>query len=200
PIIIGGSGNPDKDPEVLERAAEVSEGERCMINSASLNSDYKRVARACMEYGHIVLAFTSMDLNDQKTLNRYLFEMGIEKKDMLMDPTTAALGYGLEYSFTIMERVRLAGLKGDEDLQQPISSGTTNAWGAREAWMKNPEWGTRMKRGPLWEAVTALTLSLAGSDVFMMMNPLAVKLFKKMIDTLTSNEKSKIRARDWISM
>jgi acetyl-CoA decarbonylase/synthase complex subunit delta len=193
PIIIGGSGNPDKDPEILEKAAEVAEGERVMLNSASMNLDYKRVSQAAMDHGHVVLSWTQLDINDQKTLNRHLFEMGVVPEDMLIDPTTAALGYGLEYSFSMMERMRLAGLKGDTDLQCPIASGTTNAWGAREAWMKESPtegetWGDRMKRGPLWEAVSALTLGLAGCDLFMMMCPASVHLFREMITQLSESQ------------
>ncbi len=201
PIMIGGSGNPDKDPEILEKAAEVAEGERCVINSASMSLDYKRIAKACLDYGHVVLSWTSLDINDQKTLNKYLIDVGMKREDIIMDPTTAALGYGLEYSFSIMERIRLAALKGDKDLQMPIASGTTNAWGAREAWMENPEWGDREKRGPLWEAVTALTLCLAGSDLFMMMNPTAMQLFKDTIKCLCGfKETGPLDIKDWIGM
>ena len=95
PIMIGGSGNPDKDPEVLEKAAEAAEGERCVINSASMSMDYKRIGKACLDHGHVVLSWTSLDINDQKTLNKYLMDLGIKREDMIMDPTTAALGYGL---------------------------------------------------------------------------------------------------------
>lgn len=203
PIIIGGSGNPEKDPEVLEKAAEAAEGERVMLNSASLNLDYKRVAKAALDYGHVVLSWTQLDINDQKTLNRHLFELGVKKDDMLIDPTTAALGYGLEYSFSIMERIRLSALKGDKDLQCPIASGTTNAWGAREAWMKESPiegetWGDRMKRGPLWEAVSALSLGLAGCDLFMMMCPTSVELFKEMTNQL-SHDHEMTPAENWLS-
>ncbi|MGD2073038.1 MAG: CO dehydrogenase/acetyl-CoA synthase subunit delta, partial [Candidatus Thorarchaeota archaeon] len=130
PIVIGGSGNPNKDPEILEKAAEVAEGERVMLNSASMNLDYKKVGQAGLDHDHVVLSWTQLDINDQKTLNRHLFDLGVERENMLIDPTTAALGYGLEYSFSMMERMRLAALKGDTDLQCPIASGTTNAWGA----------------------------------------------------------------------
>ena len=203
PIVIGGSGNPDKDPEVLEKAAAVAEGERVMLNSASLNLDYKRVAKAAMDYGHVLLSWTQLDINDQKTLNRHLFDMGVQRENMLIDPTTAALGYGLEYSFSMMERMRGAALKGDKDLQCPIASGTTNAWGAREAWMKESPiegetWGDRMKRGPLWEAVSALTLGLAGCNLFMMMCPTSVQLFREMIAQLSEDKEMK-PAADWIT-
>ena len=36
-----------------------------------------------------------------------------------MDPTSAALGYGLEYSFSVMERIRYAGLMGDRETPVP---------------------------------------------------------------------------------
>jgi acetyl-CoA decarbonylase/synthase complex subunit delta len=203
PIIIGGSGNPDKDPGILQKAAEVAEGERVMLNSASMNLDYKKVGQAGLDHDHVVLSWTQLDINDQKTLNRHLFELGVERENMLIDPTTAALGYGLEYSFSMMERMRLAALKGDTDLQCPIASGTTNAWGAREAWMKESPtegetWGDRMKRGPLWEAVSAFTLCLAGCNLFMMMCPTSVQLFREMINQLTKDHPM-TPAREWLS-
>jgi len=191
PIIVGGSGNKEKDPEVLEKAAEVAEGERIMLASATLDMDWERIANAAKKYGHVVLSWTQMDINNQKTLNRYLLKrVEMPRDSIVMDPTTAALGYGLDYAFTNMERIRISGLKGDTDLNFPISSGTTNAWGAREAWMidspieGDTPWGPRELRGPIWEIVTGLTLSLAGVDLFMMMHPGAVAVLKEVFNTL----------------
>lgn len=202
PLIVGGSGHPEKDVSVLERVAEAAEGERIVLNSASLNADYKRVARAAREYGHVVLSWTQLDINNQKMLNRHLLHAGLHKEDIVIDPTTAALGYGLEYSFSLMERIRISALKGDTDLQCPLASGTTNAWGAREAWMKDSPvegetWGDRMSRGPLWEAVTALALALAGCDLFMMMCPTAVELVRKMGSRSRDNVMED--AREWLA-
>lgn len=129
PIVIGGSGNPDKDPAVLEAAAEAAAGERCLIASANLNMDYERIAKAAQDNGHVILSWTQLDINAQKTLNRYLFKLGVPREDIVIDPTTAALGYGLDYAFTNIERMRIAALKGDTDLAFPISCGVTNAWG-----------------------------------------------------------------------
>jgi len=201
PIAIGGSGNPDKDPEVLEKAAEVSSGERVLLNSARRDMDYKRVAKAANAYGHVVLSFTELDLNNQRMLNRELLDAGISKDGIIMDPTTAALGYGIEYTFSIMERIRLAGLLGDADLQMPIASGTTNTWAAREAWMESVEWGPRELRGPLWEITTGLALLLAGCDFFMMMHPDSAKILRETIEILTSSVKGKPEEiSDWIKM
>ena len=206
PIIIGGSGNKEKDPEVLEKAAEVSEGERVMLASATLDMDWQRICEAAKKHGHVVLSWTQMDINNQKMLNRYLLKRANMPRDsIVMDPTTAALGYGLDYAFTNMERIRISGLKGDNELNFPISSGTTNAWGAREAWMADSPlegdtpWGPRELRGPIWEIVTGLTLSLAGVDMFMMMHPLAVAVLKEVFNTLGGKVKGNVAdAGKWI--
>ncbi|UCE58084.1 MAG: CO dehydrogenase/acetyl-CoA synthase subunit delta [Candidatus Bathyarchaeota archaeon] len=188
PLIIGGCGDPKKDLEVFEKVTEVAEGERLLISTVTLDMDIERTAKTIREHGHVALAFTPMDLNQARQLNRIIFEF-LPKEQIVMDTTTAALGYGLDYAFSIMERARLAGLMGDPELQQPMSSGTTNAWAAREAWQKmDPEWGPRELRGPIWETVTALTLMLAGVDVFMMMHPAAVKTLKDVIKELTGKK------------
>jgi acetyl-CoA decarbonylase/synthase complex subunit delta len=210
PIVIGGSGNPDKDPAVLEAAAEVAEGERCLIASANLNMDYERIARAAQQYGHVILSWTQLDINAQKTLNRYLFKMGVPREDIVIDPTTAALGYGIDYAFTNIERMRISALKGDTDLAFPISCGITNAWGAREAWMKgspikeDSDWGPAAYRGPIYEILTGLTLGLAGGDLFMMMHPEAAAAVKNVTQMLFGAEgeidtAKKIEMHDWIS-
>jgi acetyl-CoA decarbonylase/synthase complex subunit delta len=117
-----------------------------------------------------------------------------------MDTTTAALGYGLDYAFTVMERSRLAALKGDPELNHPLSSGTTNAWAARESWMKmGPEFSPRELRGPIWETITGQTLLLAGVDYFMMMHPAAVNALKTMIDSLMKGQKPTDPA-DWVTL
>ncbi|RLG22647.1 acetyl-CoA synthase subunit delta [Methanosarcinales archaeon] len=208
PLIIGGSGSPDKDPEVLEKAAEAAEGERCLIASANLNMDYQRIAGAAKKYGHAILSWTQLEINAQKELNRKLMKQcGIERSDIVMDPTTAALGYGLDYAYSNIERIRIAGLIGDQELNFPMSSGTTNAWGAREAWMstspikEDSDWGPREYRGPIWEITTGLALALAGVDLFMMMHPTSVQALKTVTGMLRGNGNSEpADIVDWVRM
>jgi len=185
PLVIGASGDPVKDPIVLEAAAEAAEGERCLLASANLDLDYKRVAKAAVDYNHAVLSWAITDVNMQKTLNKYLMKEGLTQNDIVMDPTTCALGYGIEFSIDVITRTRLAALKGDMDLQMPMSSGTTNAWGSREAWMKKDEWGPTAYRGPIWEIITGLTMMLCGVDIFMMLHPSSVKMLKEIGNTFT---------------
>jgi len=201
PLAIGGCGDPHKDLEVFEKVAEVAQGERLLFNSVTLDMKIKRAAEAIKKYGHVVIAFTAMDLNKARELNRRLYEI-LPKEHIVIDTTTAALGYGLDYAFTVMERTRLAALMGDPELQHPMSSGTTNAWAAREAWLKmDPQWGPRELRGPIWETVTALTLLLAGVDYFMMMHPAAVKTVRDTVAELTSTSKADAsKIADWVTM
>ncbi|KXB05550.1 hypothetical protein AKJ50_00665 [candidate division MSBL1 archaeon SCGC-AAA382A13] len=207
PLVIGGSGNPDNDPAVLEAAAKAAEGERCLLASATLDLDWKRIADAAMEYNHNVLAWSTIDINLQKELNRRLMNYGVDRDRIVMDPTTAALGYGIEYSYSVMQRIRLSGLGGDEELDFPISNGVTNAWGAREAWMGaevpkekyGEDWGPRKFRGPLWEVFTGLSMILTGSDLLMALHPRAVKVLKDMLGRLSGEMEKQPNIQNWVT-
>ena len=204
PLIIGGCGDPKKDAAVFSKVAEVAEGERVLLSSVTLDMAeagvLEGVAKAAKEYGQVVLAFTALDLNLARELNRKLYDF-LPKDRIIMDLTTAALGYGLEYTFSIMERARLAALMGDPELRHPLLSGTTNTWAAREAWLKmGPEWEPRELRGPLWETVTALALLLAGVDLFLMMHPAAVRTLKEIINEFVNPERGKPdKITNWVS-
>ncbi|MEM4733907.1 MAG: CO dehydrogenase/acetyl-CoA synthase subunit delta, partial [Candidatus Bathyarchaeia archaeon] len=126
PLIIGGCGDPVKDADVFEAVCEAFAGERFLINSLTRDMDVERCAKYVKKNGHVALSFTPMDLNMARELNRRLYDF-LPKEDIVMDLTTAALGYGLDYAFTNMERARLAALMGDAELAHPMSSGTTNA-------------------------------------------------------------------------
>lgn len=203
PIIVGGCGDPKKDAAVFAAVAEMAAGERLLLNSVTLDMAEAKtlgpVAKAARDHGHVLLAFTGLELNNAKELNRRLYEY-IPPEQIVMDLTTVALGYGLEYSFTIHERARFAALMGDDELAHPVISAATNAWAAREAWMTMaPEYGPRELRGPIWEALNAVTLLLAGIDLFMMMHPASVLTLKDVIHRLGSKGTGVMSpSRDWI--
>jgi acetyl-CoA decarbonylase/synthase complex subunit delta len=200
PLVIGGCGDPLKDADVFAEIAETFAGERFLMSSITRDMDVERCAKFVKKNGHVALSFTPMDLNLARELNRRLYDL-LPKEDIVMDLTTAALGYGLDYAFTNMERARLGALMGDPELSHPMSSGTTNAWAAREAWLKMaPEWEPRELRGPLWEVVTGLTLLLAGVDLFMMMHPAAVRTLQDISKQLVSGESGNAdKLVEWVS-
>jgi acetyl-CoA decarbonylase/synthase complex subunit delta len=204
PLIIGGCGDPVKDAETFREIAAMAEGERLLLNSVTSDmADAKTlepVCRAADKHGHCLLAFTGLDLNSAKELNRRIYQY-FPPERLLMDLTTVALGYGLEYSFSIHERARIAGLMGDKELMHPTISACTNAWSAREAWMDlGPAFGKNDLRGPLWETIGGLTLLLAGVDLFLMMHPLAVSTLRDIAGRLIQPAKLKPGQADWANI
>ena len=168
PLIIGGSRSDEKDPSVLEKAAEVSEGERCVLSAATPHMDYKRVVKAALAHGHVVMSYSDLDFVGQKTINRYLLEAGLTADRLIMDPTTAPPGYGLDYVLSTMERLRLAGLKGDKDLGVPIAAMLFNAWTSPEALGEKSD-------EPLLETLTGVATLLAGADILIALHPKTIE-------------------------
>ncbi|MEM1538380.1 MAG: CO dehydrogenase/acetyl-CoA synthase subunit delta [Candidatus Nezhaarchaeales archaeon] len=187
PLVIGGPGDPDKpleDAEVLVKAAEVAHGENCLLSYASLDQ-YSTVAKAALQHGHSLVAYTPTDLNLAKQLNANLLDMGVPKDRIVIDPTSAALGWGFEYTYTIFERIRLQALQGDETLQMPLLCAACNAWTAKESCAENPVLGPVNVRGVLWEAVTAFNHILAGADIVLMLHPQSISLVKSLLGRLS---------------
>lgn len=181
PVIIGCSGNKKKDKELFEKTAPIAESDVLMLSAAD-KATWEDVVPLAVKYDHNCLIWTSLDMNNQIKMNKDAMELGLPRNRIVMDPTCATLGYGMEYSFSIYQRMRIAGLLGESDLAFPISGGTTNAWGAREAWMSEkqvPDWGLREYRGPIWEIINALSLTLVGLDLAMMFHPVAAKFVKE---------------------
>ena len=205
PIIIGGSGNKKKDPILYEELGRIAhEGnDRSMLSSADIET-FEEVVPIAKKYDQNVLAWTQLDINNTVKLNKDILDMDFPRDHIVIDPTCATLGYGLEYSFSIYQRIRISGLLGDENLSFPMSGGTTNAWGAREAWMSTkraPQWGDVFKRGPLWECTTALCLALCGLDYAMMFHPLAAQTFKSIAkDFFAETKKVVPPIEEWVTM
>jgi acetyl-CoA decarbonylase/synthase complex subunit delta len=198
PLCVGGSGNPTKDVQVFEKVAVVGAGERLLINSITLDMDLEKASKPVKEHDHVAIAFTQMDLDKARELNRRLYDY-LSRDQIVMDTNTAGIGYGLEYGFTIAERARLAALKGDRELQHPLASGISNAWAAREAWLKlDPKWGPADLRGPIWETVTALSMLLVGTDYLMMLHPTSVRTVKEIVGFLLKGGKVR-EAPHWAS-
>ncbi|MEM3607305.1 MAG: acetyl-CoA synthase subunit delta [Candidatus Bathyarchaeia archaeon] len=178
PLIVGLIEEP-ASAELLKVAAETAEGERCVLASATLGGDCEDLVEAAVRYGHSIVAETDCDPASQRSLNQKLLDMGLAEDKLLMDPTSAALGLGIEYSVSIIEQIRLDALKGDETLRFPIVilRASEYAWKAREAWDPGVSHNPALM-GPLWEAHTALTLYLAGADLLAILHPRTLKILK----------------------
>jgi acetyl-CoA decarbonylase/synthase, CODH/ACS complex subunit delta len=187
PLIVYGPGQREKDNEVLVAAAEEAAGERVALGNCE-DKNYRTVVAAALANGHLVIAKTPIDVNLAKQLNVLITDMGMERDRILIDPTTGALGYGLEYSYTVMERIRLAALSGDGALQQPFIVTTGyEAWRAKESRTDEgvpAEWGDWAQRAVLWEANTSVTLLETGADIVVLRHPATIPLVRQVIDEL----------------
>jgi len=178
PLIITGCGDDTKDNEVLTACAEAARGERCLVGSA-VQDNYKTLTAAVLADGHNIIAESPIDVNIAKQLNILISDMGLPLERIVMNPTIGALGYGLEYAYSIMERARLAALSGDRTVALPfICFVGQEAWRAKEAKVDDKE------QGIAWEAVTATALIQAGADLLVMRHPLAVAKVEKYIEEL----------------
>ena len=187
PLIVYGPGQKDKDNEVLVAAAEEAKGERIALGNCE-EKNYRTIVAAAMANDHVIIAKSPIDVNLAKQLNVLIGDMGMQRDRMIMDPTTGALGYGIEYSYSVMERVRLAALTGDSALQQPmILTVGYEAWRAKEARTDQDvpaQWGDWAQRGVLWEANTSVTLVNTGADILVLRHPASVPLVKSAIGKL----------------
>lgn len=191
PLIVWGSGNVEKDTEVLKMVAEGCAEETLVLGPVTEGS-YKALGAASLAYHHTVAASTPIDINLAKQLNILLGNLGVPDERIIVDPTVASLGYGLEYAYSVMERDRMAALtQEDERLQFPIVCNIgKEVWKIKEAKLSQedaPLLGEPGKRGILLEAMTALMLLLAGGDILIMRHPDAVELVRQFINDLTAN-------------
>jgi len=190
PLIVWGTANHDKDTEVLKKVCEVCQNKSLIVGPLE-EGDYKKIAASAMAYKHTVIASSPIDINLAKQLNILLENLGVPDDQIIMDPTVSSIGYGIEYCYSVMERIRMAALtQQDDKLQLPmICNVAKETWKAKEskiAEADEPKLGDIKKRGILMEAISAMTLLLAGGDVMIMRHPEAIKLVRGMMDQLTS--------------
>lgn len=185
PLVILGSGDDAKDNLVLPAACQAAKGERALIGDA-VQDNYKTLVAAVLADGHNIIAESPIDINIAKQLNILISDMGLALERIVINPTIGALGYGLEYAYSIMERARLAALSGDKTVANPFVCFVGHeAWRAKEAKAKLaefPTWGPEAERGVIWEAATATALIQVGADLLIMRHPKAVERVNKYIE------------------
>ncbi len=189
PLIVWGPGQAEKDNELLVAVSEATKGERLVLGICE-DKNYRTIVATALANGHLVQARAPMDVNLSKQLNILISDMGMPKDRILMDPTTGALGYGMEYGYSVMERLRLAALQGDAMTQFPmIVTPGFEAWKTKEAKVGEgvPEaWGDWKARAVNWETLTALALVESGADILVLRHAESVKRVKNAIGELVT--------------
>jgi acetyl-CoA decarbonylase/synthase complex subunit delta len=187
PLIVFGPGQADLDNELLVPVAEAAKGERVALGICE-DKNYRTIVAAALANDHLVIARTAMDVNLAKQLNILISDMGLSLDRVLMDPTTGALGYGMEYGYSVMERLRLAALQGDSMTQLPmIVTPGYETWKTKESKVGDgvPDaWGDWNERAITWETITAVALIESGADIVVLRHPESLKRVRKAIDEL----------------
>jgi len=188
PLIIWGCANPQKDEDVLKQVAETCQDFNLAIGPVE-DKNHKGIGAAAMGYGHTVVSSSPIDVNIAKQVNILLENLGMPMDRLVIDPTTGGLGYGLEYSYSVMERLRMAAMaQGDDKLQFPLINNLGNeVWKCKEAKLtadEEPTLGDPEKRGIMMEAVGAVSYLMAGTDIMIMRHPEAIRMVKSYIDLL----------------
>ncbi len=173
--------------QVMKAVAKACEGENLLLNWVE-RDNYRTIAGAALAYGHSIVAQSPIDVNIAKQLNILLTDIGAKREQIVIDPMAGAMGYGLEYSYSVMERIRMSGLRGDEMLAGPmiVAPGAECAkikeWKAPES--DFPAWGDLARRAAAWELAGAISLLYAGADLLILYHPEAVTATKRAIDRL----------------
>jgi acetyl-CoA decarbonylase/synthase complex subunit delta len=188
PLIILGTNHIEKDAAVLVAAAETASGHNCVIGKAQ-EGNYKTIVAAALAHNHKLIAMSELDINLAKQLNILITQMGFDKEKLITDPMCSALGYGLEYTYSVMERIRLAGLAQNDATMQPPILGDVGmyVWKVKETVASDadvPEWGVLEERSIAWETLTATSLILSGANLLIMRHAKAIENAEKTIDEL----------------
>lgn len=183
PVIVWGCGNGEKDTETLREITSLI-GDKKVCLAPLSDSNYRAIGATAMAFQYPMVAASPIDVNLAKQLNILLENLGVSLDSVLIDPSIGALGYGIEYTYSVMERIRLAALtQKDEKLQVPfICNLGREVWKAKECRLPSDEMiGDQETRGILMEAITASCMLMAGGELMIMRHPRAVALTKSLI-------------------
>jgi acetyl-CoA decarbonylase/synthase complex subunit delta len=187
PLVLWGCGNDEKDNQVMPKVSGAAKGENCLLGTIT-EDNYKSLTAIALADNHHLISEAPIDINIAKQVNILASDMGFPLERIVTFQSTGALGYGIEYAYSIQERQRLAALTGDKMMAMPaICDVGYEAWRAKEAKLEDaPGWGDAADRGPMWEAATAICLLQAGVDIIRMRHPRAVKTVKNFINQVWS--------------
>jgi len=183
PLVLWGCENDEKNNQVMPKVSGTAKGENCLIGTVT-EDNYKSLTAIALADGHFLITEAPLDINIAKQVNILASDMGFPLERIVTFQSTGALGYGIEYAYSIQERQRLAALAGDKMMAMPaICDVGYEAWRAKEAKPTDiPGWGEAADRGPMWEAATAICLLQAGVDIVRMRHPRAVATVKNFIN------------------
>jgi acetyl-CoA decarbonylase/synthase complex subunit delta len=183
PLIIEGSNEPRIDSDVFLKCGETAQGEKLLLGTAEAGR-YRSIAAAALAFNHSLIAQSPIDVNLAKQLNILLREIGVQRDHIMIDPYTGALGYGFEYSYSAMERIRFSALKGDTDLAMPIICSAIDSLTIKEVREADPALQDGM--AIQWEFYTGIAGAVAGAEIICVRHPKTVMMLKNAFASMKS--------------
>lgn len=185
PLLIRGVNNKSVDIKLIPALIEVLDRE-CIIAFADENT-YKQIVPPVVKGGHILAIRTPIDINLAKEMNILTSDMGLNLDKILIDTDMGGLGYGLEYGYSIMERIKLAALSsinGDKMLNMPlIAFAGEEALKAKETKSDtfDKSFGDFKERSMMFEISTASAVVAAGANLVVLEHPESINVLKTLI-------------------
>jgi len=182
PLMIIGVNNSDIDSELLPELISVLDRES--IIAFAEEKTYKSIVPSVIKGNHLLSIRTPIDINLAKEMNILTTDMGLSPDKILVDTDMGGLGYGLEYGYSIMERIKLAGFDGDKMLNMPIIAFVgEETFKTKET--KSDEfsqsWGNLNQRAIMFEIAAASAITAAGANVVVVKHPQTIKTMKGLV-------------------
>lgn len=179
PLMIRGSGNDEIDkillPELIKNLDRV-----CIV--ATINEkNYKEIVPLTVKNGHIISIRTPIDINLAKEMNILVSDMGQSLNKILIDSDIGGLGYGLDFGYSIMEKIKLEGFNGDEYLNMPlISFAGEESLKTKEAKADtySNSFGKLDKRALMFEIAATTAVIAAGANIVVVNHPDTINVLK----------------------
>jgi len=187
PLLIRGVNNKSVDIKLLPALMEVlekSEFHREVIIAFADENTYKEIVPPVVKGGHILAIRTPIDINLAKEMNILTSDMGLSLDKILIDTDMGGLGYGLEYGYSIMERIKLAAFQGDKMLNMPlIAFAGEEALKVKEAKSDtfSKSFGDFKTRSIMFEITTASAVIAAGANLIVLEHPDSIKTLKDLM-------------------
>ena len=94
------------------------------------------------------------------------------------------LGYGLDYGYSIIEKIRQAAFDGDTMLNMPVIAFIgEESYRAKEAKSDTfaQNWGQFSERSVMWEISAASAMISAGANIVVLWNPKSIEVLKGIV-------------------
>jgi acetyl-CoA decarbonylase/synthase, CODH/ACS complex subunit delta len=183
PIMIRGANNKAIDEILLPKLVEILD--RKSIVAFADDITYKKIVPPVVKGGHILVIRTPIDINLAKEMNILSTDMGLDADKILIDTDMGGLGYGLEYGYSVMERIKLAAFEGDDMLNMPLIAFVgEESLRVKEAKSDafSDSWGDFKLRSAMFEISTASAVISAGANVVVLQNPDSLEILRKVLN------------------